>query len=242
MSRPHEGAPRLPRFSRAERAVHHATALLLMACLATAACLYVPAIAAAVGRRDMIKTVHVLAGFGLPVPIVLGWASRAFRADLRRLNRFAPSDWEWLRSPDRRAVSDGRGLHPVGKFNAGQKLNASFVAGAILVMLGTGVMLTFPAPWPDAWRTGATFVHDWLTFAVFAVVLGHLWFALRDPGAMGGMWHGRVDRRWAARHHPAWLAEHPPPGAGAPMETMPEGARPAGAAADGQEKRDAERS
>jgi formate dehydrogenase subunit gamma len=205
MPRPPDRAGRLARFTARERAVHHATALLMIICLVTAACLYVPAVATYVGRRELIKPIHILAGFSLPVPMLLGWLSRAFRADLRALNRFGPHDWEWLRRQDRRAVRNGRGVVPVGKFNAGQKLNAAFVAGAILVMLGTGAMLTFPNPWPGAWRTGATFVHDWLTLAIFVMFLGHLWYALRDPGALRGMATGRVPRDWAARHHPAWL-------------------------------------
>jgi formate dehydrogenase gamma subunit len=202
-----EGTARLPRFALPERAVHHGTAILMIVCLVTAACLYVPPISAAVGRRELIRTVHVVAGFALPLPILAGLLSAAFRADLRRLNRFTVHDRDWLRRADRRDVVDGEGVIPVGKFNAGQKLNAAFVAGSILVMLGTGVMLTYPDPWPDALRTGATFVHDWLTLGIFVMFLGHLWYALNDAGALAGMWSGHVDRSWAARHHPAWLAE-----------------------------------
>lgn len=198
---------RLARFARPVRGVHHATAALMLVCLATAAALYVPALSEAVGRRHLVVTIHLVAGFALPVPALLGWASRAFRDDLRRLNRFSPADWDWLRSRDRRDAAGGRGVHPVGKFNAGQKLGAAFTGGAILVMLGTGVILTFPDPWPDTYRTGATFVHDWLTFAIFVVVLGHLWYALRDGGALSGMFRGHVSDAWAARHHPVWLDE-----------------------------------
>ncbi|MER6812834.1 cytochrome b/b6 domain-containing protein [Spirillospora sp. NPDC000708] len=199
------GSTRLLRFTRAERSIHHVTALLMLVCLATAGMLYLPVLSTLVGHRELVKTVHVWCGFALPVPIVLGLASRAFRADLQHLNRFAPHDWEWLKRGDRRAVRRGRGILPVGKFNAGQKLNAAFTAGAILVMLGTGEVLTFPGPWPDRWRTGATFVHDWLFVIILIVVVGHLWEALRDPGALGGMLTGRVDRGWAARHHPGWV-------------------------------------
>ncbi|MFC9977542.1 cytochrome b/b6 domain-containing protein [Spirillospora sp. NPDC127200] len=215
------------RFGRAERWVHHATALLMLVGLVTAALLYFPALSALVGRRDLVRTVHVWCGFALPAPIVLGLASRAFRADLGRLNRFGPHDWAWLRRRDRRAVREGRGVIPVGKFNAGQKLNAAFTAGAVLVMLGTGAMLAFPDPFADRWRTGATFVHDWLFLAVLVVTAGHLWEAARDRGALTGMRTGRVPRDWAARHHPAWLdgveaspdahgaeSVNPPPGKG----------------------------
>jgi formate dehydrogenase subunit gamma len=204
----------LERFSRAERWIHHVTALLMLVCLVTAALLYIPALSAAVGRRDLIKPLHIWAGFALPVPVLLGLLSRAFRADLGRFNRFGPADWEWLQRGDRRDVTlprdgDGlpRGVVPIGKFNPGQKLNAAFTAGAVLVMLATGVILTFPDPWPDRWRTGATFTHDWLFLIILVVTLGHLWYASRDRGALGGMLTGRVDRAWAARHHPGWLDE-----------------------------------
>ncbi|MFF5261129.1 cytochrome b/b6 domain-containing protein [Actinomadura viridis] len=206
---PGPGRDLLERFTRAERWVHHVTALLMLVCLGTAVLLYVPALAAAVGRRDLIKPLHVWAGFALPVPVALGLFSRAFRADLRALDRFGPHDRRWLRRRDRRAVTRtgglDRGVVPVGKFNAGQKLNAAFTAGAILVMLGTGAMLAFPGPWPDRWRTGATFVHDWLFLVMAVVTLGHLWYAARDAGALGAMATGRVDRAWAARHHAGWL-------------------------------------
>ncbi|MCW2863623.1 MAG: formate dehydrogenase gamma subunit [Actinoallomurus sp.] len=203
--------PTLTRFERPVRWVHQVTSVLMLICLATAAVLYVPALAETVGRRHLIRAVHIYAGFGLPVPALLGWASRAFRDDLRRLNRFSTADWEWLRGRDRRATVGGRGIHPVGKYNAGQKLNAAFAGGAILVMLGTGLILTFPHPWPDSLRAGATFVHDWLFFAIFVVVAGHLWYALRDRGALSGMFLGHVPEDWAARHHAAWLDEHERP-------------------------------
>lgn len=199
---------RLPRFGRPERAVHHATALLMIVCLATAACLYFPALSTLVGRRHLLKTIHLWAGFGLPVPIVLGWLSRALREDLRRLNRFTSVDWEWLRRRDRRAVRDGVGVLPVGKFNAGQKLNAAFVAGAILIMLATGTMLAFPGPWPVSLRTGATFVHDWLFLGIAVITAGHLWYALRDRGALTGMITGSVRPDWAAEHHAGWFREN----------------------------------
>jgi formate dehydrogenase subunit gamma len=197
----------LTRFERPSRWVHQVTAVLMLTCLVTGAVLYVPAFAETVGHRHLLRTLHVYAGFGLPVPVLLGWASRAFRDDLRRLNRFSPDDWAWLRGRDRRATVRGRGIHPVGKYNGGQKLNAAFSGGAILVMLGTGAIMTFPHPWPDAFRAGATFVHDWLFLAVLIVVAGHLWFALRDPGSLRGIFRGHVSPEWAARHHPAWLDE-----------------------------------
>ncbi|WP_111829724.1 cytochrome b/b6 domain-containing protein [Actinomadura madurae] len=219
MSRPDHPSRWLVRFTRAERSIHHATALLMLICLVTAALLYLPMLSTLVGRREMVKTVHVWCGFALPVPVLLGLVSRAFRADLRLFNRFVPADWDWLKRSDRRAVQGGRGILPVGKFNAGQKLNAAFTAGAILIMLGTGEIMTFPGPWGDRWRTGATFVHDWLFLIIVVVTAGHLWEALRDRGALNGMLTGRVDPGWAARHHSRWADAQVRARTGDPDET-----------------------
>lgn len=106
--------------------------ILMGACLITAAFLYIPGLSVIVGQRDVVRSVHLIAGFLLPLPLIAGYAaSGRFRRDVSRLNRFTRNDWRWL-SPRR------RGMDPVGKFNAGQKLNASFTLGSTLVMLATG--------------------------------------------------------------------------------------------------------
>ena len=134
--------------------------------------------------------------------MLLGALSSAYRRDAGRLNRFGSEDWRWLRSRERR-----KGGFDVGKFNAGQKLNAALTAGAVLVLLGTGVVLFAPDLFRLSWRTGATFVHDWTALALGLLVLGHLRHALADPDAREGMRTGRVTRSWARREHPAWVRE-----------------------------------
>ncbi|WP_322754371.1 MULTISPECIES: cytochrome b/b6 domain-containing protein [unclassified Frankia] len=191
----------LRRFTRTQRWVHRSTAALMGLCIATAAMLYLGPLSVLVGRRHLVAAVHVYAGIALPVPMLAGVVSAAYRHDLGLLNRFTATDWAWLRSRERRA-----GRIPIGKFNPGQKLNAAFVAGSILVMLGTGLLMRYANAWPVRWRTGATFVHDWLAYAVVAVIAGHLWFASRDPVARLGMRTGLVPRYWARREHPAWEA------------------------------------
>ncbi|WSJ89222.1 cytochrome b/b6 domain-containing protein [Streptomyces sp. NBC_01304] len=197
---PSEVRPRVRRFSRAERWVHRTTAALMLTCLFSAACLYVPQLAQLVGRRYFVVTVHEWSGLLLPAPFLLGLASRAFRADLRRLNRFGPHDRVWLRSALRR----DQGPRPAGKFNAGQKSYASWLAGATLVMLATGLLMWFTHVAPLSWRTGSTFVHDWLALAIAVVLAGHIGMALGSPEARRGMRTGQVDRSWADREHPLW--------------------------------------
>ena len=201
-SAPHLAA-RLPRFTRAERWIHRSIGLLFTVCLVTAAMLSTPFVSELVGRRFIVSRIHIVCGLLLPVPILLGLLlSAAFRDDVRRLNRFTPRDWRWLRAKDRRS-----GRIAVGKFNAGQKLNAAVVLGAILVLLATGIVMWQNAWWPVAWRTGATFVHDWTALGVLLLIVGHIVMASRDSEARTGMREGDVDRTWAAREHGAWASE-----------------------------------
>jgi formate dehydrogenase subunit gamma len=205
MTRPAESAavaePELTRFTRPVRWVHALVGGLMLVCIATAAVLYNSSLAVLVGHRHLVELVHVGCGFALPVPLLAGLASRSYRADLRRLNRFTPRDRQWLRSRTRR---DGR--IPVGKFNAGQKLNGSLSAGAIAVLLMSGTVMYATGWAPLPWRTGATFVHDWFSLAVGLLVVGHTVFALRDPVALRSLRTGTVPRRWARQEHGAWAA------------------------------------
>jgi formate dehydrogenase subunit gamma len=205
MNRPPDpaGPSQLLRFTRPVCWIHGLTGGLLIVCILTAAVLYNGSLAVLVGNRYLVEQIHVYSGFALPVPILVGLVSRSYRLDLRRLNRFDPQDWRWLRSRTRR---DGR--IPVGKFNAGQKLNAALSAGAIGALLITGTVMYFTNLTRLSWRSGATFVHDWFALALGLLVVGHILYALRDSDAMRGMRNGLVPLRWARRQHAAWAAEY----------------------------------
>ncbi|WP_406836600.1 cytochrome b/b6 domain-containing protein [Streptomyces sp. AHU1] len=190
------------RFTRAEHWVHRVTAALMGVCVATAACLYIPQFAELVGRRELVVRVHELAGVALPLPVLAGLVSRAFRRDLGFLNRFGPHDRAWLRAALRRDKDPAS--RPAGKFNAGQKIYAAWISGATLVMLGTGLLMWFTHLAPLTWRTSATFVHDWLALTVGIVLGGHIGMALGDPEARRGLRTGSVSRQWADREHPLW--------------------------------------
>lgn len=203
---------RIRRFSAGERWIHLSLGTLLGICMLTAAVLYVDPLSALVGRRAAVETVHLVSGLLVPVPLVVGGVcSRAFRDDVRRLNRFHSGDWQWLRSRHRR-----EGWLPSGKFNAGQKLNAAFVLGAVLVLFATGLMLASFDLFADWIRTGATFVHDAFAAVLVVITTGHVVMAWRFPEARRGLRTGYVERGWAEREHALWAAEvaDAPPGDG----------------------------
>ncbi len=197
----------LVRFDGVQRFAHWATAGLFLVLILTGAALYVPAVAGMVGRRPLVERVHVDAGFALAVPLLVSLSGpwgRALRRDLGRLNRWTEDDRRWLRCVLNARSTTGV---PKGKFNAGQKLNAAFTAGVLLVMLLSGAVMHWPLYWPLSWRTGATFVHDVVAYAFVLVVIAHVAMAFTHPSALRSMLTGRVGLGWARRHAPLWLEE-----------------------------------
>lgn len=199
--RPNE--PALERFDRTERAVHWSTAALFLSLMLTGAVLYAGPLSAIVGRRELVRMIHVGVGLALPVPLLVGLVGRPgsrLRRDLGRINRWSADDRAWLRRRNRERAR-------LGKFSPGQKLNATFLGSAIVLMLATGIIMKWFAPFPLSWRTGATFVHDWVALGVGVAVIGHIGFAMRDPDALGSMRRGTISARWARTKRPRWYEE-----------------------------------
>ncbi|MDQ1429438.1 MAG: formate dehydrogenase subunit gamma [Actinomycetota bacterium] len=195
--------PPLLRFDKVERVVHWTNATLFGILMLTGAALYAGPISVLVGNREVVRGLHVYSGLALPVPLLIGIIGRhgaRLRVDLGRLNRWSHDDHRWFRRRGRADVA-------LGKFNPGQKLNAAFIAAAGIVMLATGSIMKWFAPFPIDWRTGATFVHDWFALGIWAAVLGHIWFALRDGDALDSMIGGTVPAAWARTKAPLWYEE-----------------------------------
>ena len=200
------GAPEAPvaRFDRVERITHWVNAALFAVVMLTGSVLYIGQLSVLVGNRGIVRNIHTYGGLAIPLVFAIALAprwGRALRADLSRINRWIPDDRRWLRTRGKDETVR------LGKFNPGQKLNAAFVLGATVVMVATGVIMKWFQPFPLDVRTGATFVHDWFAFFVWVSVLGHIWFAFRDPEALRSMWQGTVSARWARRHRPRWFEQ-----------------------------------
>ena len=196
--------PRIVRFDRVQRAAHWANALLFGILMLTALPLYFGSLADVVGRRALVADIHLWTGVALPIPIIVSvpgpWGAQ-MRRDLRRINVWTKDEVAWLRALGQRAPK------VIDKFKPGQKLNAIFIGGSIVIMLATGSILKWFRFFPVSWRTGATFVHDVLAFAIFVVVAGHILFAVTHWDSLRSMIKGWVSEEWAARHAPGWLRE-----------------------------------
>lgn len=190
---------RVIRFDRTERILHWVTAAAVLVAVATGAALYVRPIAIAIGRRELVKDLHVIAGFASVLPFVVAIAgpwSRGLRRDVSRFANWHDDDLAWFRR-SRRAGTE------TGKFNGGQKLNAVLMASALVVLLATGSVMKWFGPFPLEWRTGATFVHDYVSFGLWILIPAHVLKAVVTRGAVASMWSGEVPRA-DAEARPRW--------------------------------------
>lgn len=188
------------RFSRTERALHwiHAAAFLLL--LGSGLVLYLPSLAAAVGRRPLVKAAHVDTAIvwvlALVAVIVVG-DRRALRTTLRELELFDAEDRRFLLGRRSRA----------GRFNAGQKLNAALTAAFALLFAVSGALLWLGER-DSRYRLASTvLLHDGLMYVSLALLVGHLYLAVVHPvtrHSLRGMTLGSVRSDWARSHHPRW--------------------------------------
>jgi formate dehydrogenase subunit gamma len=184
------GSERIQRWSRTERTVHwvHATAFLVL--LGSGLCLYLPSLAEEVGRRPLIKHIHIYTAAAWAVALVLIFVL----GDRRSLERTA------------REVDD---LGERTRLNIGQKLNVIVVAVLAILFALSGFDLWYGERDTRFRIVNALLVHDWLMYISLVIFLGHLYYALILPStrhSLNGMTRGWVRRDWARRQHPEWVA------------------------------------
>src|SRR6185369_9199872 len=68
---------RLPRFDRVERYAHWCTATLMLVLLFTGFAMYVGPLSTFVGRRLLMRNIHLYSGLLLPVPVLVAVCLRA---------------------------------------------------------------------------------------------------------------------------------------------------------------------
>jgi formate dehydrogenase subunit gamma len=189
------------RFSRTERTLHWANALAFLTLLGSGLVLYLPSLASLVGRRPFVKDLHLWSGIGwiaLLALVVLAGDRRGILRTARELETFDGDDVRWLL---------GRRPAPQGRFNAGQKLNASLTAAFTILFAVSGILLWLGER-DTRFRFASTVVlHDGLMFVSLGLLAGHLYLAVIHPAtrhALRGMTVGTVSDDWAARHHSKW--------------------------------------
>ena len=193
---------RLQRFTRTERAVHWVHAAAFVVLLGTGLALYLPSLAEAIGRRPLLKEIHIWTAVAWAIALVLvvaGGDRGSLRRTAREVDRFDADDRAWF--VDRST--------PSGRLNAGQKLNTVVTAAFGLLFAVSGFFLWYGERDTRFRLPSALLVHDWLTYASLVLFLGHLWLSLVRPStrhSMSGITRGWVRADWARRHHAKWVA------------------------------------
>jgi len=194
-------AERLPRFTRTERAAHWLVVVAFAAILLSGT-----QMPHAWDADQPVVDIHV----GCAALLVAGLVLLLWRADGAALTRTGiqlattePGDADWLRGVPER-LRTGAPPPPVGRFNAGQKLNARLSALGLAVLYATGLALLLAG---RGLPQGP--LHTLTTVAVCGLLSGHVFMAVLNPAtrhALRGMTFGDVDRDWAKHHHPRWVA------------------------------------
>ncbi|HET6850168.1 MAG TPA: cytochrome b/b6 domain-containing protein [Gaiellales bacterium] len=126
----------------------------------------------------------------------------ALRATVAQLRRMDVDDRAWL-SPTR--LITRQAPPPVGRFNAGQKVNARLALLGMVALYATGIYLI------TIGNTAFGTLHGPAAFLTSILIAGHIFMAVVNPAtrhALRGMTLGSVEREWAQHHFPRWVEEH----------------------------------
>jgi len=195
------------RFTRSELAVHWALAVSVILMILSGIALGVNVWHAAV-LPVHVGSVFLLAG-GVLLAALAG-DRPALRRAARQLRTLDGEDRRWLAWAPRSLLGATGAPPPVGRFNAGQKLNAMLITVLLAASIGSGLYwwARLHGVFGNSNIDGA--VHNVAGVAIIVLVCGHLYMAVLNPAtrhALRGITTGSVEAGWAAEHHPAWLAE-----------------------------------
>ena len=127
-----------------------------------------------------------------------------------RLNLPRREDVEWVRHGKDLLQGHEEKLPELGKYNAGQKLVFWGMAGLLLLLLGSGVMIWeeyFPNLVSIPVRRAALVVHAASAMLMLLLLVLHVYAAIWTRGTLRAMTRGTVTGGWAYRHHRKWLRE-----------------------------------
>ncbi|MBW3603773.1 MAG: formate dehydrogenase subunit gamma, partial [Actinobacteria bacterium] len=197
---PDEGE--IQRYSLFDRILHWAIALSFIYLLLSGLALGYPRMAwlyDVLGGGQTVRWMHPVIGVVLTVATVIMFV--AWVKDML----FSSVDRAWVRNLGT-YVRSGHVDLDVGRYNAGQKGYFWFAVLTTVLLLVTGIPLWFPGSFGLGLLQLSRVSHHVLFLLAVAGFIIHVYMSTAMfPGTMGAMTSGRVPRRWAAFHHPAWF-------------------------------------
>ena len=196
---------RILRFTRTERAVHWVQATTFLLLLISGFVLALPQFEATIGHRELLREIHLTSAFFFffgPAIVALSGDRQSIRRDVHEVDRWDADDVRWLLPVGEKP--------PQGRFNAGQKLNAIFVAWSTVTFTITGLIMWQNRRFDTALVSQANTIHTALAYIALGAFLGHVFLATVYPStrpALRGIIEGTVRADWAEHHHVKWIRQ-----------------------------------
>ena len=193
---------------------HWVTALSLILLALSGLALFHPVLyplSALFGGGATMRWLHPVIG------VVLFFSFLLLFLQLWKLNLPRREDGVWLSHIGDVMQGHEERLPELGKYNAGQKFVFWSMAGLIVVLIVTGVMIweaqlplwaeQAPGLASIAARRVAVAIHALAAVAMILIFILHVYAAFWTRGTLRAMTQGTVTGGWAWRHHRKWLRE-----------------------------------
>lgn len=198
----------IERYRDVTRMNHWAVAMLFLCAGLSGLAIFHPALfplSMLFGGGPWTRILHPFFG----VLMVFGFA--ALFVQVWRENLWRARDTAWLKAaPHLIMTGDEKGMPPVGKYNAGQKMVFWAFGVSLVLLFLTGFV--FWQPWfanffPIPLRRIAVLVHSASAVVLILSVIAHVYAAIWVKGTMRAMTRGTVTENWARQNHPLWYRE-----------------------------------
>jgi formate dehydrogenase subunit gamma len=206
--------PRILRFVLAERLSHWLYAAFFIIAFVSGLVMWIPTTRAwMAGARQAVAHYHGGAGLLMvvvPAVLFLILDRRRLAGDVREVDVWDADDRRWFWAAVRGRTLRGGEMPPQGRFNAGQKANAVLVAAMALGFVLTGSMLQGREYLPAWLVSRALWLHDFLTIAGIALLLGHLsqvFLTRHGRDSLRAMVGGTLSENTARDRHLKWWRE-----------------------------------
>lgn len=144
------------------------------------------------------------------VGVVLFFSFLLLFLQMWRLNLPRREDVTWVAHIGDVIKDEEEKLPELGKYNAGQKFVFWGMAGLIVVLIVSGIMIWeqfFPDLVTIPMRRIAMLIHSLAAVAIILVFIMHVFAAIWTRGTLSAMTRGTVTGGWAWKHHRKWLRE-----------------------------------
>lgn len=192
----------LKRYTAGERGNHWLVAITFVLLALSGLAFFHPAFFPLVqlfGGGTWARILHPYIG----VVMALGFVLMVIR--FWRLNLIHDRDVQWLKEAPKLVTEEHHVMPEQDKYNGGQKVLFWLLIASMVGLTLSGVLM-----WRAWWNLPVEIVrasvvlHAVSAFALFGLIILHIYAAIWTRGTLRAMVYGTVNRAWAKYHHPIW--------------------------------------